>query len=354
MKIEHFDYFLPKESIAQHPSQRRDASRLMVVNRRTQAVMHGHFRELPEFLATLAPGAAMFRNTVRVLKARLKAQRSQGGAVECFLLRPTQDTQSWWCLLRPGKKLPVGACFGVEDIFSAKVLEKSLCGEALVRFETSLSVPQLAAQIGELPLPPYIERPQGPSVEDELRYNTVYAQADKTRAVAAPTAGLHFTPELIRTLEDKGHPFYNLTLDVGLGTFAPIQSAHIEDHTIHIEPYEIPQATRLALHSTQRPRLAVGTTTLRSLESYHRQTPQPEPGDYHGQAGIYIFPPFSAFHVEGLLTNFHLPRSTLLCLVSAFLTPGSTEGVSWLQALYAEALSLDYRFYSYGDAMLIV
>lgn len=350
LNLNRFDYELPEHAIAQRPCQRRDGSKLMFVNRQTRTVSHHIFEELPGLLPA---GTAFFRNDVRVLKARLQAQRAGGGRVECFLIRPSMDAQTWWCLVRPGKRLPVGAVFTQPDHFSATVLEKTPSGETLVRFDSNLSVTELAAQYGALPLPPYIERKDGPTQEDLERYNTVYADARKNQAVAAPTAGLHFTPELLNILEQKGFKSYNLTLDVGLGTFQPIQCEHVEDHTIHKEAYTLPQTTREALHHHAQ-RLAVGTTSLRAIESYF-QTPNLAPqGPIAAQADIYIYPPFGPFHAEALLTNFHLPRSTLLCLVSAFLTPGSQDGIDWLLELYAQALELNYRFYSYGDAMLIL
>ena len=232
-------------------------------------------------------------------------------------------------------------------------MEKAASGEALVRFDAEISVPALAAAYGELPLPPYIERKGAPTAADEERYNTVYADFKKSQAVAAPTAGLHFTPELLQKLSQQGFESYDLTLDVGLGTFLPIQCENVEEHPIHKEAYSLPAQTREALH-TLSPRLAVGTTTLRTIEAYFRTPELPATGDIQADADLYIMPPFGPFHAEALLTNFHLPRSTLLCLVGAFLTPGATDGLAWLKALYAEAIAKNYRFYSYGDAMLIL
>lgn len=355
-----FDYHLPREAIAQVPTDRRDHSRLLLVNRSTGQVADHLFRELPYLLPETV---SCFRNTVSVLKARLFGQREGGGEVECLLLNPDPESpaNTWWCLLRPGKKLPVGNRFHREGSFSAEILEKDPDGRSKVRFDLRVheSVAGMAAAHGEMPLPPYIDRtPDDHRKEtDQERYQTVYADPGKPHAVAAPTAGLHFTPNVIDRMLQAGNRFYDLTLNVGLGTFKPIQSETVEAHEMHEEFYELPQVTREALQSRDdRLKLAVGTTSLRAMEDffrYARRHPVPQTGPFCKNADLFIFPP-DAFATDALLTNFHLPRSTLLCLVSAFLTPGSTDGIAWLKQLYMAALKRHYRFYSYGDAMLIL
>jgi len=357
-----FDYHLPHECIAQEPAAQRDASRLMVVNRATRSVTHTNFANIGEYLPQKA---RLFRNNAAVLKARIFGARPTGGSVECLLLQPADDANTWWCLLKPGKKtLNVGS-FGLESEYTADVLEVGENGSYKVRFHPhhDESVTDLSERLGILPLPPYIERSDDDPRHDDdnVRYQTVYADYDKRVAVAAPTAGLHFTPELIHELETAGAQFYNLTLQVGIGTFQPIQVDNIEEHNIHREWYEIPADVFTALKdSVTGPRIAVGTTSVRSIEDAMRRTANaPETcirpsGSVQAEADIYIYPPAQFAAIDGMITNFHLPKSTLLCLVSAFLTPGSNEGIEWLKELYAEAIAYKYRFYSYGDAMLIL
>lgn len=362
MNISLFDYRLPPELIAQEPAEQRDASRLMVINRRTRAVTHTHFTRIRDHLP---PNARLFRNNAAVLKARIFGQRPTGGKVECLLLQPAENAQTWWCLLKPGKKTLHAGRFGVPGDFEAEVLEVGSNGNYKVRLHPvrDESIIDLSERLGQLPLPPYIERAQSDPREanDNERYQTVYADYQKRIAVAAPTAGLHFTPELIANLTDQGTRFYDLTLQVGIGTFHPIQVEDITDHNIHREWYEIPAPAFAALQDADAgPRIAVGTTSVRSIEdAIPRVQHSPESclstsGSVQAEADIYIYPPADFAAVDGLITNFHLPKSTLLCLVSAFLTPGSEDGIGWLKELYAEAIDRKYRFYSYGDAMLIL
>ena len=356
-----FDYQLPIERIAQEPATQRDASRLMVVDRKTQRVTHSTFAQIGEHLPD---NARFFRNNAAVLKARIFGQRPTGGKVECLLLQPAEDAITWWCLLRPGKKTLEGGTFGVEGEFTAEVLNAGENGNYRVRFHPvrDESVTDLSERLGIMPLPPYIER----SIDDPRRsadnerYQTVYADYDKRVAVAAPTAGLHFTPDLIYQLEARGAQFHDLTLQVGIGTFHPIQVDNILDHNIHHEWYEIPASAYNALQQTSPgPRVAVGTTSVRSIEDAMRRvqaqssnclTPS---GSVKAEADIFIYPPADFLAVDALITNFHLPKSTLLCLVSGFLSPGDNSGIQWLLELYAEAIAHNYNFYSYGDAMLI-
>jgi S-adenosylmethionine:tRNA ribosyltransferase-isomerase len=394
-----FDYPLPPGCIAQQPADPRDSSRLLVVERSTRRVTHHIFRDLPDLLP---PGTRLFRNNAAVLKARLHFPRPSGARGECLLLHPDLIAdprgQTWWCLLKPGRKLPPGSVFGEPRAFTASVLEKHPDGRCLVRFDIpdGASVTDLADRLGEPPLPPYIHRTghsagqqNAQCARDAASYQTVYADPAKKIAAAAPTAGLHFTPALLAALAARGVPMHDLALRVGLDTFRPITADRLEDHLIHREWYEIPASTRIALAAPGGPRLAVGTTTLRALEDYFsKNTADPaEPvqigtplrvvrdsldiafnptanrkpqtvnslsDPWLSEAALFIYPPRTIAGADLLLTNFHLPRSTLLCLVSAFLAPGSTDGIAWLKELYADALARNYRFFSYGDAMLII
>ncbi len=344
-----FDFDLPSSLIAQQPADKRDESRLFVFNRKTGERHHTIFKNLLDYLP---PQLGLVRNTVSVLKARIRALREGGGPVECFLLKPSDEEKTWWCLLRPSKKLTIGECFGIDGVFRAKVVEKKPEGICRIFFESELSVLALSEKFGQVPLPPYIKNPN----VEESRYQTVYADTSKKQAVAAPTAGLHFTPELLARLERAGIPSYDLSLHVGLGTFQPIKVDAIQDHPMHAETYEISSETAQFVEQPgSRIRLAVGTTTTRALEHY-MALPRPLEGhrSQYYEANCFIYPPYAFKGVDALLTNFHLPRSTLLCLLAAFLAPGSHEGIELFKRLYQEAITRHYRFFSYGDAMLIL
>ena len=367
-----FDYALPPELIAQVPAARRDESRLLVVDRSARSIVHRIFSELPGLLRS---GDTLFRNDAAVLPARLKFRRPTGGQVEALLLEqveaagvagPGPDRQIgeppaelWRCLVKPGRKLPVGTILahdGGEVI--AEIAARTEDGSALVRFTlpAGQTLVALSQRLGEVPLPPYIARPDGSRREaDRERYQTVYADRDRPVAVAAPTAGLHFTPELLTDLQARGVGLRNLTLRVGLGTFRPITTLTVAGHRIHGERYEIPVSTQRALFPplTGR-RIAVGTTAVRGIEDFLATHPAPLAHAYTTDTKIYLYPPCAFRGVDVLITNFHQPRSTLLCLVAAFLTPGSTDGIAWLKEIYAEAIARRYRFFSYGDAMLIL
>jgi S-adenosylmethionine:tRNA ribosyltransferase-isomerase len=350
-----FDYQLPECLIAQTPPARRDGSRLLVVDRVKQTINHHNFRDLPQFLDT---GDTLIRNNAAVLPARLRALRPNGGQVECFLLRPISDETTWRCLVKPGKRLPIGSQFSHhEGAFHGVVLAKDQDGSATVKLTTrnGESIVAVANRLGEVPLPPYIQRLDDTKRSSDLeRYQTVYADQTRQVAVAAPTAGLHFTPELLKILHERNVATANITLHVGLGTFRPIKAVHIEDHDIHREIYEVPATTQEALKLTTGRRIAVGTTSVRTIEHFLRTQTPIAGADFIGEADIYIYPPDKFLGIDGLITNFHQPRSTLLCLVAAFLTPGSTDGIHWFKEIYAEAITREYRFYSYGDAMLIL
>lgn len=374
LKTDAFDYHLPERLIAQRPTERRDGSRLLVVDRKGRTITHRLFSDLPGYFRG---GDCLFRNNAAVIPARLHASRPSGGQVECLLLRPAaggsdQKTlpaknDEWWCLVRPGKKLPIGASFGITGIFTATVREKTEDGLARISFETGADdILAIANRIGEMPLPPYIERDlrheseagkqsaEAQRIFDRDRYQTVYANRARQVAAAAPTAGLHFTPELLRDLAAGGVQTADLTLHVGLGTFRPITADQIEDHVIHREVYEISRSSQNALFETSGRRVAIGTTSVRTIEDFLSKHSSPLGHDCADEAGIFIYPPRNFSGVDALITNFHQPRSTLLCLVSAFLTPGSVDGIAWLKEIYAEAIAREYRFFSYGDAMLIL
>jgi S-adenosylmethionine:tRNA ribosyltransferase-isomerase len=352
-----FDYTLPAHLIAQTPAIRRDRSKLLVVNRRDKSLAHHVFADLPDFLGE---GDILFRNNAAVLPARLRGRKQSGAAVECFLLRPVGAADTWECLLKPGRKLPVGSTFSHhEGAFTGTVVAKHpKTLSATVRFTTVTGEPieTVAARVGEVPLPPYIDRGGTEQREADIdRYQTVYAEKTRAVAVAAPTAGLHFTPELLEKLRVGGIRFADITLHVGLGTFKPITSETVEEHLIHRETYELPAQTQEALFAPgSRRKIAVGTTSVRTLEDFLRHHGRPTGNDYLAETDIFIFPPHGFRGVDALITNFHQPRSTLLCLVAAFLAPGSTDGIAWLQEIYQEAIAREYRFFSYGDAMLIL
>jgi S-adenosylmethionine:tRNA ribosyltransferase-isomerase len=360
ISTERLDYDLPDELIAQVPAERRDGSRLLVVDRSTHALSHRMFSDLPEFLR---PGDTLLRNNASVLPARLHFRRPTGGKVECLLLRkmhPGKESgEIWQCLVRPGRRLSAGAAFRTEDgALSGEVTASLEDGSVLVRFSTRTgeSVAEAANRVGSIPLPPYIARSDDSRrEEDRERYQTVYANRARQVAAAAPTAGLHFTPALLSQIQSMGVVTADLTLHVGLGTFKPIATETVEAHQIHGELYEIPEATqRMLFPPLSGRRIAVGTTTVRSVEDFLATHDAPLGHAHLSETAAYIYPPRTFRGVDALITNFHQPRSTLLCLVATFLAPGAYDGIDWLMEIYAEAISHRYRFFSYGDAMLIL
>ena len=333
LRTSDFDYDLPPEAIAQHPGERGE-SRLLVLGRTTG---ERRFAELPDLLD---PGDLLVVNDTRVIPARLRARRATGGRVEILLVE-REESASWWCLLRPGRRLPPGAPLAVEGGPSARVEERA-DGRFRLTFEQPIE--PLLKEIGETPLPPYIDRPVEP--RDRERYQTVYAA--RPGAVAAPTAGLHFTPALLAALERRGIRHASLTLHVGPGTFRPVKAENPEEHVMDSERFEIPEVTAEAVAATRRNGrrvVAVGTTVVRSLETAATSDGLVAGGA--GRTGLYIRPGYGFRVVDRLITNFHLPRSTLLMLVCAF------AGRNRVLDAYRQAVGSGFRFYSYGDAMLV-
>ncbi len=342
MRIEDLDYDLPEELIAQEPLPERDASRLMVLDVGSGLIDHRLFAELPTLVA---PSLFIFNDT-RVFPARLRGHKETGGKVELLLVRKFEECGDRWLAmgraskaLRPNTDLVL--CGGA---LRARVLQVLGDGQLEVELEAAQDVDQLIHEVGKMPLPPYIRRPADEA--DRTRYQTVYAR--QIGAVAAPTAGLHFTKRLLSELERAGHRIAYVTLHVGPGTFRPVQVDRLDDHPMHEERYELPQLTVDAIARAREERrsvVAVGTTVVRSLEAAIDEAGLPEAGI--GQTRLFIKPPYRFRVVDHMVTNFHLPRSTLLALVMAF------AGVNLTQRAYREGIERRYRFYSYGDAMLI-
>lgn len=352
-----FDYSLPPELIAQHPAPQRDQSRLLVLDRSTGQTTH---RQFPDLVSYLQPGDTLILNNSRVIPARLRGvKRDTGGQIEILLVEELTKN-NWWALLRPGKRVRPGSIIdftnhdGSPAPLSAELIEKNEAGHCRLRFQCEGDVLDVIDALGEIPLPPYIAREAGASSPEDLeRYQTVYAKA--RGSVAAPTAGLHFTPELLQQIKDRGIKVHYVTLHVGLGTFAPIKVDHIAEHQMHSERFEIKAETVAAIAETKaegKRVFAIGTTTVRVLESAAAQN-DGELTAMRGTTRIFLYPPYRFRVVDCLVTNFHLPQSTLLMLVSAFATPGEMNGREMMLNTYAEAVRERYRFFSYGDAMLI-
>ena len=358
MRTADFDYDLPPDRIAQTPAARREESRLLVLHRPESRVEHRRFHELPDLLRA---GDLLVVNDSRVIPARLRGFKAGSGGRFEILLADRVSDHEWWVLLKPGRRVRVGTelrfstARGRETSLRATVLEKSGEGLCRLRFFGAANLIDAVEELGEVPLPPYIARTPGADDRaDRERYQTVYAR--EKGSVAAPTAGLHFSPALLETLETRGIEMVRLTLHVGLGTFAPVKAEALTDHALHEESFELgaDAAGRInAARSAGRRVVAVGTTCVRVLEhvAAHHDGALVA---CRGRTAIFIYPPFSFRVVDGLITNFHLPRSTLLMLVSALAAPGSTAGRDAVLRAYQEAIRAGYRFYSYGDAMLIV
>jgi S-adenosylmethionine:tRNA ribosyltransferase-isomerase len=346
-----FNFELPPELIAQQPMPARDQSRLCVLDRKTGAVEH---RRFPELLEYLQEGDVLVLNDSRVIPARLRAVNPKtGGQFEVLLLEEV-STNNWWAMMKPGKRARVGTRIQLLDLqkqpiaIEAQVEEVNSEGHRLLRFENVPNILNELDRLGEVPVPPYIQRAT-PQAEDRERYQTVYAH--DAGSVAAPTAGLHFTTELLDRICAKGIKVCFVTLHVGLGTFAPVKADSLEEHIMHEERFNISPESAAVIRAAERV-IAVGTTTLRVLESVAQQNDGKIVAG-SGRTRIFIFPPFDFKAVDALVTNFHLPCSTLLMLVSAFASPGETRGREMILNTYAEAVCERYRFFSYGDAMLI-
>ena len=340
MKTKDFDYFLPEELIAQTPLERRDSSRLMLLDRESGAVEHSVFSRLPEYLQA---GDCLVMNDSRVLPARLFGHRPTGGAVEVLLLTDKGDNV-WECLTRPGRKTPVGTklIFGDGEL-TGEVVEAVSDGNKLIRFHYEGIFLEVLEKLGRMPLPPYIKA----ELQDQNRYQTVYAR--EPGSAAAPTAGLHFTPELLKELEEKGVELLYITLHVGLGTFRPVKEEEITDHEMHSEYCIINAETAEKLNRAKREGrriVCVGTTSCRTLEAVADEDGFVRP--FSDWVNIFIYPGYRFKCVNALITNFHLPQSTLIMLVSAL------AGREHVLNAYEIAVKERYRFFSFGDAMLIV
>jgi len=360
MRTADFDFALPESLIAQTPPTVRGSSRMLVVDRTTGAYTDEHFTDLP---AHLGPGDLLILNDSRVLPARLFATRARSattqasspdptGRIEVLLTQQTAPN-TWTTLVRPAKKIQPGERLvfheGATPVLEAEVLEAGEYGERTLRFNPTEHFESILQKIGHMPLPPYIHREKDTpdTEEDKARYQTVYA--NQTGSAAAPTAGLHFTPEVLASLKAKGVQIEHITLHVGLGTFQPVRADLLQDIRLHAEHYTLPAATAEAINQVRkagRRIVAAGTTTTRTLE--HCATLAPDLYPHSGETSIFLSPGHHFQVVSGLLTNFHLPQSTLLMLVCAF------AGTEHVLAAYAHAVQAEYRFFSYGDCMLLL
>ncbi len=339
-----FDYVLPPERIARYPAARRSDSRLLALGRSSGQVRHMRFRDLPELMDSRD---LLIVNDTRVFPARLRGRKPTGAAGEVLLLRPADpgDDRVWEALVRPGRKLKKGRTLVVGPELAVRILDACPDGRRIVRLETPLAIGEALGEFGRVPLPPYLERDDEPL--DRERYQTVYARSEGS--VAAPTAGLHFTPELLAELEERGVRRASLTLHVGTATFRPVDAEDPSRHTMDAEWFDVPESAARAYRDC---RLrggrvwAVGTTVVRTLESVAEGRSELRAGP--GTTDLFIHPPYEFRAVDCLITNFHLPRSTLLMLVAAI------AGLDRVREAYSQAIAAGYRFYSYGDAMAVV
>jgi S-adenosylmethionine:tRNA ribosyltransferase-isomerase len=342
LRVDDFDYALPSEAIAQTPAEPRDSSRLLLLDRSSGRLQHATFHEIGDWLRA---GDLLVVNDSRVIPARLPGVRASGGAAEILVLRPLEaNPDRWEALVRPSRRVAVGDVITLRNGDRVEVGERVSDGTRAVRFDGEAHAIMAAA--GEMPLPPYIHDSSAPPD----RYQTVYAHPPGS--AAAPTAGLHFTPDLLTSLEARGIRRASVTLHVGLDTFRPLEGEFVDDHHIHREWYEIPIVTRRATSAADRV-VAVGTTAVRVLETAARTDAA------SGWTDLYITPPHEFRAVDALITNFHLPRSSLLLLVTAFVQAGMGEAAPFeardvLLGAYRTALEEGYRFFSFGDAMLIL
>jgi len=359
--VSDFNFVLPKELIAQEPLSDRAASRLLHLNRNSGRLRDSHFRDFPDLLR---PDDLVVFNNTRVFPARIFGRRCGSraqplsdsnpasrdflrGQIEVLLTRQlSQDPNEWECLVRPGRKIGVGEhlFFGLEDELQAEVMARGSFGERRIRFATVPDFFAAVERVGHVPLPPYIDRSDSPA--DRERYQTVYAR--EKGSVAAPTAGLHFTPEILARIKARGIDTAEVTLHVGLGTFQPVREERVEDHKLHREAYSISTEAAFAINralDAGRRVIAIGTTTVRTLEYSAAKSGRVQEGS--GEADIFIYPGYEFKVISAMLTNFHLPQSTLLMLVCAF------GGQQRVLAAYGHAVAERYRFYSYGDCMFV-
>jgi S-adenosylmethionine:tRNA ribosyltransferase-isomerase len=338
MLLQDFDYYLPDELIAQHPCEPRDHSRLMILNREEKTIDHRYFYNLPEYLK---PGDTLVFNDTKVIPARLIGAKSEtGGKIEVFLLHRASGND-WEVLVKPGKRAKPGTVVEFGEELRCKILNETEYGGRIARFIYSGIFEEILDRLGETPLPPYIKE----KLKDKERYQTVYAR--ERGSAAAPTAGLHFTKELMQAIEKLGVNLAFVTLHVGLGTFRPVTVEKITDHLMHREYYSVSEEAAALINNTKRQGhrvIAVGTTAIRTLETVGKS------GTIVSKSGwtdIFIYPGYKFKMIDALITNFHLPKSTLLMLISAF------AGRDTVMSAYQEAVERRYRFFSFGDAMFI-
>ncbi|MBN1474969.1 MAG: tRNA preQ1(34) S-adenosylmethionine ribosyltransferase-isomerase QueA [Syntrophaceae bacterium] len=344
MKLKDFSYHLPEELIAQHPSAQRDASRLLVLNKKEGEITDNFFSSLPDFLM---PGDVLVINDSKVIPARLFGKKQTGANVEILLLAKkngTEKNQTWEVLLKPAKRIRINDVISVEDNCAAKVIDRISVKKWLLEFNAPSGWENFINRFGQAPLPPYIRRKKAPTQnnDDKERYQTIYAR--NPGSVAAPTAGLHFSKSVLQALQAKNIRIAPITLHVGAGTFMPIETETVEEHAMEKEFYEI-SASSADLINNARRIVAVGTTSTRTLESATNSKGQVETRS--GFTNLFIYPGYKFKKVEALITNFHLPESSLFLLVCAF------AGKDFIDKAYNHAIENAYRFYSYGDCMLI-
>lgn len=340
-RVSDYDFALPDSLIAQQPMANRDGSRLLVIHRASGTIEHRQFLDIAEFIPA---GDALVVNTTKVFRARLLGTRPSGAPAEVLLLRALGE-DVWEAMVQPGAKLQAGKLVTIADDFSIEMLDVSDRGTKFVKLHATGNTADAIERYGHVPLPPYMTRSD--TSDDAQRYQTVYAQ--QAGSVAAPTAGLHFTPEILTALEAKGIRRADVLLHVGAGTFRPISVDDPREHVMHEEWFQVPDATAETLNRVKaagRDVWAVGTTSMRTLES--AALPDGTIRAMEGETGIFIYPPYQPRLVDHLLTNFHLPKSTLVMLVAA------VAGYELTMRAYREAIAAEYRFYSYGDAMLII
>lgn len=338
MKLSDYDFYLPDELIGQKPAEPRDSSRLMVLNKKEKTIEHKIFRDIIDYLN---PGDVLVRNSTKVIPARLMGQKETGGVHEVFLLKRL-DLNTWEVLINKAKKVKIGQILSFGDILKGELLEVKEDGNRVIRFIYEGSFEEVLDTLGQMPLPPYITE----KLEDKDRYQTVYAI--KGTSVAAPTAGLHFTEELFERIKEKGIEVVDVFLEVGLGTFRPVQVENVLEHKMHSEFYEVPQEAALVINRAKaqgRRVIAVGTTAIRTIESAAKEKGIVEAKT--DDTEIFIYPGYEFKIVDALITNFHLPKSTLLMLVSAL------SDRDFIMNAYEKAVEEKYKFFSFGDATFI-